>query len=103
MRIGPDESIWIVKDPTATSEIFDIYFNTTPKEIERMCKGGFLTDRDITIFTDEAGALAEAKERMLAMRIYQAVKKDLQGSPVDLITEVSVGDSEGSVLATWKL
>jgi hypothetical protein len=65
MRIDPDDTFWVVTDPTPESELVDILFECTLHRLELQFLGGLRTDRDHpTIFTDYNEARAEAALRL---------------------------------------
>ncbi len=68
MRYTADDTLWVVLDPTPASELADICFAATLRDLEQQFRGGLSCDRSLTLFTDHREAEAEAAVRMVARR-----------------------------------
>lgn len=68
MRYGPDDTFWMVVDPTRDSVMADICFQTTLLGLELQFKGGLTAAQNTTMFTDEHEAKQEVQGRLAAMR-----------------------------------
>lgn len=64
MRLGPSDRIWAVVDPTPHSELLDVLFETSLRDLELQFRGGLTSDRNLTLFGDRGAAEAEARARM---------------------------------------
>ncbi len=64
MRLGPSDRIWAVVDPTHHSELIDILFETSLRDLELQFRGGLSCGRNLTLFADRGDAEAEARARM---------------------------------------
>ena len=99
MRLGPDDSFWVVTDPTWESEEGDCVFETSLRKLDLQFKGGLTMDRNPTIFTDENEARVEAFCRMTAMRASIAIRDRLRsGEDVDLPLKIEVHGASGEIL-----
>ncbi|MBN1458350.1 MAG: hypothetical protein JXA57_02355 [Armatimonadetes bacterium] len=65
MRYGPDDKFWMVIDPTPISQLVDILFETSLRDLELQFRGGVTADRNPTLFSDWAEAEREARGRLL--------------------------------------
>lgn len=66
MRFGPKEKFWVVTDPTPVSVLGDILFAASLEDLRLQFLGGFSTEQNPTLFTDQAEATAEAMVRLQA-------------------------------------
>ena len=99
MRFGPDDTLWVVTDPTSESEVGDILFEASLRKLDLQFKGGLTMDRNPTIFTDENEARVEAFGRLTAMRASAAIRDRLRsGKDVDLPFKIEVHGASGEVL-----
>ena len=99
MRIGPNDTFWVVTDPTADSTLDDILFETTLAGLERQFKGGLTMDTNPTIFTDRDEAKREGRGRMIALRISQVVTREAAaGKPVEEAWQIQFLDAGGAIL-----
>ena len=73
MKFEPDFRFWVVQDPNPYSEIGDILFEASLRELELQFKGGLDMDRNPTLFTERKEASEEALSRMLLMRAFRAI------------------------------
>lgn len=93
MRYGPDDTFWLVTDPTATSTLEDILCETSLRELELQFRGGLTMDRDPTIFTDRQEAEREAGRRLVAARAAAAILR-----PAGQAARVRVEDAGGGIV-----
>ena len=73
MKFEPDDKFWVVLDPTPYSEIGDILFEASLRELELQFKGGLEMDRNPTLFTDRKEAKDEAFGRLTMMRAFRLI------------------------------
>lgn len=64
----------MVTNPTPTSELADICFETSLENLALQLKGGLSMDPDPTLFTDRAEAELEARCRLVAMETSHAIR-----------------------------
>jgi hypothetical protein len=69
MRIDADTPIWVVTDPGAHSDLNDILFQTTLGGLRLQFAGGLRMEDHPVLFTTEAEAQTEARERLFVRRI----------------------------------
>ena len=80
MRIGPDTRFWIVTDPSSHStEIEDIFFETTIRGLELQFRGGLTCERHPTLFTERGEAEEDARHRLKTWSRYQEELKTIVG------------------------
>ena len=94
MKFGPDDKFWVCVDPTPVSEIGDILYQASLRELELQFKGGLTMDMHPTIFTDADEAKAEAQRRMLLVEAWEAIAENLQ----DGTDKIEILDRDGIVL-----
>ena len=68
MRYGPDDTFWVVTDPSRVCEIADILFEASLASLERQFRGGLTATDNPTLFTDREEAEREAKARLDRVR-----------------------------------
>jgi glycogen synthase len=73
MKFEPDDKFWIVLDPTPYSEIGDILFEASLRDLELQFKGGLQMDRNPTLFTERKEAKDEAFGRLTMMRAFRLI------------------------------
>jgi hypothetical protein len=99
MRFGPDDRLWVVVDPTPESQMEDVVFQASLRQIDLQFKGGLTMDRNPTLFTDEKEAKVEGYGRLVAMRASQAIAKRLRSDPgADIPERIEILDGEGNLL-----
>ncbi len=98
MRFGPNEKFWVVTDPTPVSELGDILFQASPRDLDLQFKGGLTMDQNPTLFTEKAEAEAEAQARMVAARAARAIIAAPPQKPLRAAARVAVLDGNGKVL-----
>jgi hypothetical protein len=98
MRFGPDDKFWVVTDPTAKSEIQDILFQASLRELELQFKGGLTTDENPTLFTDKAEAEVEARGRLFLLRALEAITHRGGGQALLEARRISLLDGEGEIV-----
>ena len=96
MKIGTDDKIWAVVDPTPQSELADVLFQTSLRDLELQFKGGLSAEKNPTLFTDRAEAQAEAQARLVALRASQAIVRRAKG--IQDARRIAVMDADGKVL-----
>ena len=72
-RFGPTDQFWIVIDPTTDSELCDILFATSLRNLELQFRGGLTCDRNPSLFTNREEAEAEATTRLVAAKVAKAI------------------------------
>ena len=93
MRLGPDDTFWVVTDASPESEMADVCFRGSLRGIERQFKGGLTMANNPTLFTDEAEARREADGRLLAARVAKAIaRRAAEGMDLAGTCSVSVLD-----------
>ena len=55
--------VWVVTDPTPTSEIFDVCTRMSLESFVRSCRGGLTEAHRPALHTDESEALQDARNR----------------------------------------
>lgn len=104
MRFGPDDSFWLVVDPTAKSELADVLCETTLRRLELQLKGGLTMDESPTIFTEREEAEREAQGRLLALRAAQALgRRVAEGGRIEKAHRVALLDEDGRVILEAKV
>ncbi|MCK4414419.1 MAG: hypothetical protein KAY32_12830 [Candidatus Eisenbacteria sp.] len=98
MRYGPDDSLWVVTDPTPSSTLGDIMFEASLRDLILQFKGGLSMDDHPTLFTDEREAEIEAYGRMTAMRASQAIAASGAGAELQDVTRVELRGPDGDLL-----
>lgn len=98
MRYGPDEKLWVVTDPTAESEMPDICFEASLRDLERQFRGGLTCEQNPTLFTDRREAEVEAFGRLTAMRAARAIARDGNSEALQRADRVEILDAEGNLL-----
>jgi len=99
MRYGPKDAFWMVTNPTPTSELADICFETSLENLALQMKGGLSMDADPTLFTDRAEAEVEAHCRLVAMETSHAIRAmAADGIPLAGARKVQVLGEGGKVL-----
>jgi len=69
MKYGTDYKFWVVTDPTPHSELIDILFEASLRDLELQFKGGLSADHNPTLFTEKSEAEREARKRLRARRL----------------------------------
>ena len=94
MRCGPDDTFWVVIDPTPRSEMADLLFQTSLRDLELQLRGGLSMDQNPTLFSDEQEAKYEAYGRLTVMRAAQ-VRRDHPDAGID---RVEVCGADGTIV-----
>jgi hypothetical protein len=79
VRIGPEDRIYVVTDPTPRSELGDILSEGNLHDLELQFRGGLTCEQRPTIFTNHSEAEKDAKRRIAAVRAIQAILASDQG------------------------
>lgn len=99
MRYGPEDRFWIVTNPSSVSEMGDILFECSLRELDLQFKGGLTMDDNPTLFTDRKEAEAEARRRMIVRQAADAIGESVRTGT----DKIEVLDREGIVLFTADL
>ena len=98
MRYGPDDKFWVVTDPKDNSELGDIVFQASLRDLDLQFKGGLQIEENPTLFTDEKEARYEAYGRLTAMRARQAILRAGRENPGTRIDRVEIYGDDGSLV-----
>jgi hypothetical protein len=98
MRFGPDHKFWVVIDPNDNSELGDIVFQASLRDLDLQFKGGLQIDENPTLFTDEKEARHEAYGRLTAMRAQQAILRAGRENPDARIDRIEIYGEDGSLV-----
>ena len=98
MRYGPDDKFWVVIDPKPISELEDILFQASLRDLDLQFKGGLQIEENPTLFTDEKEAKYEAYGRLTAMRAQQAILRAGRENPDTRIDHVEIYGEDGSLV-----
>ena len=94
MKFGPDDKFWVCVDPTPVSELGDVLYQSSLRELELQFKGGLTIEENPTLFTDAKEAEVEAKRRMHLVNAWEAIAENLQ----DGTDKIEILDRDGIVL-----
>ena len=98
-RFRPDDTFWLVTDPTPASTPSGIWTETSPKALDQQFKGGLTMARHPTLFTDKAEAEVEAYGRLVAMRAAQAIARWVaEGKSLQDAQRIVLHSENGQVL-----
>lgn len=97
MRIDISTPIWVVTDPTPVSALPDICFETTLDGLRLQFAGGLSMDQRPMLFTTEAEAHEEAKNRLLIWKVARQIRIDRR-LPDGEVMRVTLHDRDGLVL-----
>ena len=99
MRIGPEDRMWVVTDPTSQSELADICFEASLADLHLQFKGGLTMASNPTLFTDRGEAEVEALGRLVARDASRAIAAQAaEGKPLKGAHRIEVLDENGKVL-----
>jgi hypothetical protein len=98
MRYGPDDKFWVVIDPADNSELGDIVFQASLRDLDLQFKGGLQIEENPTLFTNEKEARYEAYGRLTAMRARQAILRAGRENPGTRIDRVEIYGEDGSLV-----
>jgi len=99
MRLGPDDTFWVVTDASPESELDDLIFQTSLRGLELQFRGGLTMAIKPTIFTEEAEARIEAYGRLVAMRAAQVIARlAADGKALNLADRLEILDGDGKIL-----
>ena len=68
MRFCLDDKFWVVTDPRPESELGDVCFESSIRNMALQFKGGLSLDDNPTVYTDRAEAEREARRRLKIIR-----------------------------------
>ena len=104
MRFGPNDTFWVVTDPTFASTPTDILTKTTLAGLRNQFASGLQMSAHPTILTDRAEAQREAQGRWFAMQTAMTiVQHAAEGGCFDGAREISVMDEKGRVVFETEL
>ena len=98
MRYGPEDKFWVVIDPTPESEMGDILFEASIRDLDLQFKGGLTMDRNPAIITQRKEAEVEAFNRLLAKRVVGIISDQGASAILKDASKVQLLDENGIVL-----
>jgi hypothetical protein len=98
MKLGMDDMLWLVVDPSPNSEMDDVASEVTLRQFVRMLAGGMSLNDNPVFFTTEREAEVEAFGRMTAMRAAQAIARSGKGSKLEKATRLEIFGADGELL-----
>ena len=78
MRYETDQKFWVVTDPTPESELADIFFAASLRDLELQFRGGLTCEHNPTLFTERAEAEADAQKSLEARDAAIAVLRNVE-------------------------
>jgi len=96
-RYGPDDALWVVTDAGPVSELGDICFRASLRDLLLLFDGGLTLEQHPTLFTDEDDAVEDAKNRLLARNAARLIRKQRR-LPADEVVRITLHDESGAVL-----
>lgn len=104
MRYGPDDKFWVTVDPTPDSEMCDVLFQASLRDLELQFKGGLtMDDRNPTIHTDRKEAEVDAYGRLVAMNAGRELARKCAEASLEGISRVMFMDGDGNVVHDFDL
>ncbi len=104
MRIETDQKVWVVVDPQPKSELGDVCFEASLRELERMFRGGLTCDENPTIFTDGEEAKGEAQKRLVARDAAVAIVRTVENvEGLEGVDRIQLLDAKGRVTLTLSI
>lgn len=64
MRFRPDDKFFVVVDASPISELGDIWFESSLRNLMNQFRGGLTLEENPTIFTSQGETLREARRRL---------------------------------------
>jgi hypothetical protein len=98
MRFGPDHKFHVVVDPGTESELADILFEASLRDLDLQFKGGLTMAEHPTLFTDKGEAEVEAYGRLVAMRATLAIARSGVGEKLQEATRIEIIGPDGTVV-----
>ena len=98
MRFDADHKFHDVVNPTPDSELGDIVFEASLRDLELQFKGGLSIEEHPTLFTDPREAEREAIARMVALRISKVVVSERGKAKLEEARRVELHDVDGTVI-----
>ena len=98
MRFGPRDKFWLVRDPSPFSELADVLSEVSLVELEQQFRGGLTLAENPTIFTNRVEAETEARTRLLARRVAQAVMRGGGGEGLRSAKTLELLDEDGKAV-----
>jgi hypothetical protein len=74
MKYGTDYRFWVVTDPTPHSELIDILFEASLRDLELQFKGGLTACNHPTLFTEKGEAEQEARKRLKVAQFVEKIR-----------------------------
>ena len=97
MRIGMDDAIWVVTEPTPQSELGDVCFEATFSKLLLQLRGGLDAEKIVALFTERNEAEIEAYGRLVAARAARAIaERGLK--PGEAPSKIELIGPDGTVL-----
>ena len=104
MRYGPNDTFWLVTDPTPTSEFGDVLSETTLAGLRNQFAGGLTMAQHPALFTERAEAEREAQGRWVAMKTAETIaSRAAEGGVFDGARRITVMDEQGTVIFETEL
>lgn len=98
MQYGPDYKFWVVVDARTRSELADVLFQASLADLELQFKGGLRAEENPTLFTDQEEAEAEARRRLVARHVFDAVALGSARVDVSAARSIDLRDEKGKVV-----
>lgn len=98
MRIDPNQKLWVVIDPTPTTEDGENMFQASLADLFLQFKGGLTMEENPTLFTDREEAAIEAYGRLTAMRASRAIARNCGSVELQKAHRLEILDGEGNLL-----
>ena len=98
MRFAVDDKLWVVVDAQPASELADIMFEASLRDLENQFKGGLTVAENPTLFTDRHEAEREAIARMVALRVSEVVVSERGKAKLEDATRAELHDADGTVI-----
>ncbi len=98
MHFGPDVKFWVVLDPKPNSELEDLMFEASLRDLELQFQDGLQIDENPTLFTVQQEARLDAYGRLTAMRASQAILRAGRENPETRIDRVEIYGADGELV-----
>ncbi|MBI2932400.1 MAG: hypothetical protein HYY16_12180 [Planctomycetes bacterium] len=98
MRYGPDDKFWVVTDPAPESELGDVLFEASLRDLDLQFKGGLKMESNPTLFTEKGEAETEARARLIARNVTQTIQRATRGISLLHARLVRLIDKDGELL-----
>ena len=94
MKYGPDYRFWCVVNARPESEMCDVLYQASLRELELQFKGGLTMEDNPTLFTDQREAEIEAFGRITCQKAASSIMKNM----AEGIDRIEILDGDGKVL-----